>query len=437
MTRGLRFFGSDFSWKTVLKCLLLLLGCICLGFLLILFSYLMPTDRIHSNLLESEDFFEEGVTYPELISGYPDTRLDQFTDCLMLLTAAAKTEDSLPFQAMNNARYSIGDTDPEETFVEIFHEGSANYKADNGYGRYWHGYLVFLKPLLTLFNYKQILTLNLMLQLSLILALGVVYGKRGNLRCILPFAAVCFFINPLAVILSIQYSGVWIITLSALLILALKNELSGEKLAAFFLIVGCVTSFMDLFTFPTITLGIPLAYCILSGQSSLRDLFRRVIISGLSWGTGYGGMWAGKWIVGGLITRKNLLRNAMQAASTRRGYTSELGNSIHYRNVLLRLYYTCNGTVIKMILLISVVITLCLLLRKARPDPVRMSGLFVVCLIPFLWFAFVANHSFVHYWFTYRTLASTVYAAVAILTAAWVSTDRRTLSPIEKGSNNL
>ena len=34
---------------------------------------------------------------------------------------------------------------------------------------------------------------------------------------------------------------------------------------------------------------------------------------------------------------------------------------------------------------------------------------------PFIWFYVLKNHSFGHYWFTYRELAITVFAAVSCM----------------------
>ena len=57
---------------------------------------------------------------------------------------------------------------------------------------------------------------------------------------------------------------------------------------------------------------------------------------------------------------------------------------------------------------------------KNKPDPIKLSGLFLVCLLPFVWFAVLSNHTFVHFWFTYRTLSISLYCILGALTAVWV-----------------
>ena len=402
------------------KNILLLFGCVLLGTLLLFLSYLLPTDRIRSNLARSEDFFAAGVTYPEIIPGYPDTRLDQFTDCLMLLTAATATDESIPYQAMNNARYSIPGMDPEETFVAIFKENSSDLTINSGYARYWHGYLTVLKPLLTVFSYKQIITLNLMFQLFLLIAVCAIYSRNGEFLLIFPLAGVYLFLNPISISLSIQYSSVWIITLIFLILLAsIRKPADPRLLVSLFLLTGAATGYFDLLTYPTITLGIPLAYLVLSDRSPALKQFREWVACAVSWVAGYGGMWASKWLVAGIFTGKNVLSNALHSAEVRSSLTGETGKVIHYGDVLLRLRYTCNSTVVKILLIIALLIAIILLLKKYKPDFVRLSGLFLISLFPFMWFAVLSNHTYVHYWFTYRTLSIALYCLLAGLTSVW------------------
>ena len=408
-------------FKSSLRQVLLLLCCVLLGTLLLFLAYLLPTDRIYNNLARSEEFFASGVTYPEIIPGYRDTRLDQFTDCLMLLTAATSTDESIPYQAMNNARYSISGMDPEETFVAIFKEGSSDRSMNTGYARYWHGYLTVLKPLLTVFSYKQIISLNLMLQLFLLIALCSIYAGKGEPRFILPLAGIYVFLNPIAIYLSIQYSSVWIFTLVFLILLALlKKPIQPRVLLSFFLLAGAATSYFDLLTYPLVTLGVPLGYLVLANWSSFRKLFRDGISCAVSWGLGFGGMWASKWLVASLFTGKNVLNNALHSAEVRSSMTNEGGKGIRYGDVLLRLRYTYNGTVLKLLLIVAITVALVFLIKKNKPDPIKLSGLFLVCLLPFVWFAVLSNHTFVHFWFTYRTLSISLYCILGALTAVWV-----------------
>ena len=63
------------------------------------------------------------------------------------------------------------------------------------YGRYWHGYLVILKPLLFIFNYYQIRWLNTIIGCSLISIIMIGFYK--NLEAVnmhWPLLQVCCFL---------------------------------------------------------------------------------------------------------------------------------------------------------------------------------------------------------------------------------------------------
>ena len=55
------------------------------------------------------------------------------------------------------------------------------------YGRYWHGYMLTLKPLLSVFNYSQIRVVNAAVVAALALWLVVLLWRRQLKRYILPY----------------------------------------------------------------------------------------------------------------------------------------------------------------------------------------------------------------------------------------------------------
>lgn len=81
---------------------------ICLGFVLLVFSYLIPKDAMENHVRESVKVFEEEGTYPQLVAGFVDSQLDNWTDALMLLTAVYQdSENNVLRQAVLNKRSVI------------------------------------------------------------------------------------------------------------------------------------------------------------------------------------------------------------------------------------------------------------------------------------------------------------------------------------------
>lgn len=62
--------------------------------------------------------------------------------------------------------------------------------------------------------------------------------------------------------MSLQFNSVFMVTFTAMLIIAYRNEKWKDKplyiWGVFFLIIGAFTSYLDLLTYPLVTLGLPI-----------------------------------------------------------------------------------------------------------------------------------------------------------------------------------
>ena len=74
------------------------------GFLLICIVYMLPSERVSLHVRESGEILEQEKDYPQLIPSSPYTVLDNYTDCIMLLTAAYDGEECIPDKTVNNYR---------------------------------------------------------------------------------------------------------------------------------------------------------------------------------------------------------------------------------------------------------------------------------------------------------------------------------------------
>ena len=128
------------------------------------------------------------------------------------------------------------------------------------------------------------------------------------------------------------------------------------------------------------------------------------------WGIGYAGMWAGKWVMGSLLTGTNLFADALQVVSERTSHEvydekisvifAVLRNGYIYANLL--------GVLLAAVLVIWIGYYL---LRYRRN--IKNSGWWLYVLVacgPVVWYCVTANHSYIHYWFTFRDLAVTFFA---------------------------
>lgn len=140
---------------------------VCLGYAGIVVVYALPERIIIFNASASTDFIvSEYVSKETEWMNWPD----YYTDVVMLniasysddsksvLLRAAENEkightaeDSYPFEIV---RWLSERTSIQKVYYS-FEEASASIEAVS-YGKYWNGYLVFLRPLLLYFNMRQI-----------------------------------------------------------------------------------------------------------------------------------------------------------------------------------------------------------------------------------------------------------------------------------------
>lgn len=402
--------------KAGLKCFVCLLLSVLAGILLMTCVYILPTGRMLTQADRSLPIFEnEGTSFcwaPEEKSA----RLDGFTDAIMLQTAVYAQDENPMKAAMRNDRmeFSEGKLDPAGSLKQYVYGNRSGYVVD--YARYWHGYLLFLKPLLLFFSLSDIRMMNAALQL--ILAAGVLllaFRKRG-LRLALPMGLALLVLNPVSTALSMQFSSVYYLTLLGLLIMLLTESWDRSWGYLVFLFLGIGTAFFDFLTYPACAVGTCLALQALMSRADGKTRLLKTAGSGAAWAFGYGGMWSGKWLAASLITGNSVMRDAVEQAQYRSGgevTAAEGGVSATFGTVLGRnLGVLANPAAAVIVLALLGVLVWLLVTKRCRFALERASllSLAIAFAVPFVWYFLLRNHSLVHCWMTYRNLSAAVFA---------------------------
>lgn len=402
--------------KAGLKCFVCLLLSILAGILLMTCVYILPTGRMLTQADRSLPIFEnEGTSFcwaPEEKSA----RLDGFTDAIMLQTAVYVQDENPMKAAMRNDRmeFSEGKLDPAGSLKQYVYGNRSGYVVD--YARYWHGYLLFLKPLLLFFSLSDIRMMNAALQL--ILAAGVLllaFRKRG-LRLALPMGLALLVLNPVSTALSMQFSSIYYLTLLGLLIMLLTESWDRSWGYLVFLFLGIGTAFFDFLTYPACAVGTCLALQALMSWADGKTRLLKTVGSGAAWAFGYGGMWSGKWLAASLITGNSVMRDAVEQAQYRSGgevTAAEGGVNATFGAVLGRnLGVLANPAAAVIVLALLGLLVWLLVTKRCRFALERASllSLAVAFAVPFVWYFLLRNHSLVHCWMTYRNLSAAVFA---------------------------
>lgn len=350
--------------------------------------------------------------------GYLGTRLDGNTDDVMLLTATYQSTDSPLVQAMKNEymQYSQG---AQPQWLARYAEGDRTGTTVS-YARYWHGYLVLLKPLLYLRDLSTIRMLNILAQGSLAMALILEAYRCSSGKLAVALGAAIFCLNPVSTALCLQYSSIYLLMLVFSLILLHFRLWEKRNGWLIFLWLGIATAFFDFLTYPVAALGILLGLYSLESHRNWKQKLLDLMRNGLCWVLGYGGMWAGKWVLADLITHQGILADALTQIRYRSGGEisgMEGSETVSLMTVLLRNIgaYT-NLATIALIFLVASWLFWQIIVKKKRVS-LRMELLLpmlFIALLPFLWYCAVQNHSAVHCWMTHRNLSVTAFALTAL-----------------------
>lgn len=401
----------------VLKCTVILAASIIIGTILLCLVYLIPTAPIKNNLTRDIDELAYEGQYPALKGIFANT-LDNFTDSLMLGTASCDREGSVIDKAMN-VYHPVGDGDSVQNLIQYINsDKSTDYSA---YTRYWQGYLVFLKPILCFTNYLIWRSINHVLQIILMIVTAVILIRKCSWKCVIPFATAVAFIRPNIIYYSLQYSTMFYISLLSVAVLALfYDKLKKNGLIYYFFIVGIITNYFDFLTYPALGLGFCLVLCAMidSSEKGLKAVFNTVKYS-FFWTAGYGGMWAGKWLISSILLHRNVFIDAMNSIGERASsYASgEEISRIYTVYFNIRTFFEGLYYFVPIIILIAVVVIGIWQWKKMYMSWMGyLLNLFIIALIPIVWYLVLSNHSFMHLYFTDRELAISV---AAITAAAW------------------
>lgn len=400
----------------LIVCSLLLAGIV--GTISIIGSYTLPTTPMQKNVVRSTiiyDLEKDRYAYaPSLI----DSQMDNFTDAVMLNISAYDRANNLKqivINAMLNPRYNYDMFSYKVDNLQAYRSSENRAKFYTAhYGRYWHGYVILLKPLLMFFNMSDIRIINMSLQTLLLLYLMLLLYQMGGKKLALPYLSAILIFNPISSAMCLQYACMYYITMISNIILLKYKLYKSDKWWLFFLWVGIVTPFFDFLTYPLTALGCNLILFILLTDDKLYAKMTKVIIASVAWGCGYAFMWAQKWLIGSILTGANLLSNALHQAQVRTGNYADIEQISILKVIFTNMQDYYNH--IFMALLILLILILCFVFMsgkyKIKINFSTIIPLLFVSVYPFIWLAVLSNHSAIHHWMTHKIFMISILAII-------------------------
>lgn len=370
----------------------------------------IPNSSIIGNVKTSVETFEkEGlfpVSFGNQYSSLSFLSRDQYTDCLMFNLVVADNQKGTINNVITNPCYK-GTYKVEEMPSNVLKLLNHEISPDTNYDWYWHGYIVFLKPLLIFLDYDGIRWFNSFLMLLSFSALLYLVKKRIGIIESLITLAVALICHGETIPYTLQYTSVFFVAVFASILLLWKPDKWNEKnIILFFFCVGAVTVYLDFLTFPVVSLGIPMLYWLLYRNDSPIQKIKYVVLLSLAWGGGYALLWATKWCLCALTYDPLVISNAMLHADK---WSS---SSVEHSRLFLTL-----GVIKKYLALIwsmnwlSVLITGCVclfIMQKNGRWFYNNCWMLLIAIIPFVWSMVLVNHNYAHFGFTWRLIIITM-----------------------------
>ncbi len=385
--------------KNIWKTMGIFIAAVTGGVGLLVLAFMIPTNEKNKEI--SLTIMEEEGWYPAIpvVNRSLDTHfhsylpgvLDNSTDSIMVGTAVNVSEKNVLRAAMDM----------------------------NGYSRYWHGYISVLRPLLAVFDYWEIRVINAMGQFLLeVLILLFIFQKMGMKYFLLELTSYCFLM-PLAIPFSLQCSWVFYVTKGFLLYLVSRKQEQlpdGIKLYWIYMIVGMLTSYFDLLTYPLYTWGIPTVWWILlQAKPHKQSVYvKKVIYTGIWWVSGYAGMWAMKWCLGSVVLGRNVFEDALGSVRSR----SNVDNGLALFERLESLYINWRHYSYKIYIILLVMWLLFLFGRSMRNGMLhheKNKSLLLVATSAGVWYFVVSQHTKIHHFFTHRIWGISILAICSLL----------------------
>lgn len=332
-----------------------------------------------------------------------------YTESLMLVLAGTMDEERPLESALESKTYTLTRfmQDPITDFKEMALNGTAGMK-EADYNRYWHGYLVTLRPLLYFFELPDIRWYSsIVFSILATVFLMLIYRQSGALITAFFFLALLHarWFGPLVYSLD-QNKVYFIIFISSIVLMKHRNLYkSVQYLPLFFIGIGACTSFMDFLTAPVLTLGVPLLIIFLKrGQTPIREQVVTLLVCSTAWCFGYVGMWASKWILCAMFTDCAVLDMVKGSIKER-----TIGDfTFDFCRFCKRMLYPIPDKGYIWWIWVSVILGtglfshLAYLFIRYRQAFLNNICYFILMLYPVIWLLGTRQHTIIHLVFTYR-----------------------------------
>ncbi len=399
--------------------------------LLLFLSALIPNDAIRDNMEKSALAYKERSAFEFTSGDKLNSVADHYADSIWL-NVSWNMGKSNPLDSSIRTNYYDGEELGENAGLYLSVTQGAEPNTD--YTRYWHGTAMFIRlghlftdvegvKLIGFVAFLLLVGLSLFLlarkkhwDLAVMLALSLAAVKIWNIR------------------LSMEYQPAFILAFVLIPLFLLLERRGNQWLTVLSVVSGTAVAFFDFLTTETVTILLPLAIVVAvrakEGRlGGLKENLLLLLKCGICWALAYGGAFIVKWLIASLVTDASAVETALSSAMERMGNKVEMYadkpktifSSLAANLSMLfgsEIRVDAGRTAFGIVFTILILLSVWYLFRGKQKKPAAallLLGLGFLVLIRCL---ALNNHSYLHCFFTYRALATMVFA---LLSAMWLN----------------
>lgn len=389
-------------FKEIKVAFLMTLICIVAGYFLLVFVKIIPNKYIQQNIvLSAEELKTEGDT-PFLYTN--GCFLDNFSDADALAVAYNNKTHNPFYNALYCFNYYIGNHGASRG-VEALYQTVTNLEHNMKYydhSHEWHGYQVWLKPILLIYDISDIRFICFFFtQFLFIIVCIELYKYFKNYWNILPFFIsyefFCFSIESMSFLFCMDIVTMLLSCIA--IIYSYRKNLSEKYFCYIFTLTGISAAYFSMFTMPIITIGFPIIVYI--SLLNTNEVKTKQLYSFFQ----YFFYWLFGYFVMGLskIFITIMLFNATKGISGIKWYTGFTLNVSLSERVEKVIYYVTNFNNYSefkfyFLLLIFVFILFKIVIKDVRKKKkviisiTQVLPYFIISILPILWVFIVAVH---------------------------------------------
>ena len=417
----------------ILRCIAVWAASLALLTGLMFLTALIPDENIKDNLIESGLTLMKAEPHEPVTENMYHSIQDNYADAVLLGVISGVSSENPVYTAINTMYYDGGDKGESHGIVA----SAAGVKPNTDYTRYWHGSMIVLRPLLTFADIDSIKIISAFVMLFLASLSCYMLIKRKNTDIAVIFVLSLAMVQAFYVPISLEYIIVFTIMLA---LCPFYIQFSGNNTALLLLSVlgGTVTAFTDFLTTETMTLLVLLLLVLFirikDGSFSAKSDAGFASGCGAGWFLSYIFTFVSKWVLATIVTGENKFTAALESFAERTsGNAEEFENPVQQSFSALAANLTMlfpgpdriNPVAMLLGFGISALLAVFIIFKfRGNPSKGMIVILAVTAVLPALRFMVLGNHSYLHCFFTYRALMSSIMSVLGII---WFSLDRRKL----------